>query len=184
MLTSEFSEVLKENFLQNFHLILLKVMQKMMITEVTYVRNLGFSIFVSLIFTTNHNIFYDLDESINFKKKTSRSNGKRFELSTDKSFHDYLSKKLAYDYTNSVELILENYSLDQIIDSIYSTFDSQQIGVLLTKQEQSDIEKSNKIQNAFNKIDSERIKLRSNIIASRVDGALCYNDLENVKPHL
>lgn len=165
-----------------------------------YVINIGYSLFVDLIYKANKKIFYDIkDHSISTRKPgndnvSSYSNYEIFtsaamevirHLDGEKEGPNKEIKGSSSTYKNASNHLLNEYDLYKIIDYMYETISSDKdFSEIEIESTNFDNQFSKYIKQGEKKIEKARSHLRKNIIKARVKNEKePYSDLENSKPN-
>lgn len=166
-------------------------------SRIEYQRNLGISIFLSLIDTVDDNIFDQLDDSFYLKPKTGRNkylknntiylnteNGKQF-IKHIRGIDTLIYGKGKKTYIELCEKLLDKYSFDDIINEMFNVVHDQSLNIdhILNKKIKENSKKWDILDKYQKEIQNKRIKLRENIKINRVatQNDIKYTDLENSK---
>ncbi|MGL5246443.1 MAG: HNH endonuclease signature motif containing protein [Mycoplasmoidaceae bacterium] len=143
-------------------------------SAISWIRNLGFSLFVSLLYYKDFN-FLDFDNEYKILEKRKSNSGKKFL--TIKEGAKEIEKMYKETYKNLIKNNFERYSLEEIIDSICNYIN----------ENIDDFKNIKKVEelNRQNKFSTERSKFKDSIFQDRssknliLDKKDVYSDLVN-----
>lgn len=171
-------------------------------SKIDYVKNMGFSIFLSLIDEYNNKEKINYFNEINCEFKSKRLS-RKYKLFTPFNFKDDISQEYIKHvkgehtktfgkgkdtYFSLCKNILDKYEFNEIINSIYNALtkdndDSYILFNINSIKEKNNKDIFNKVNNYVTLIKDERYKLRREIINHRISGFGCnkkqYSDIIN-----
>lgn len=185
---------LTKNTEDNLNQILLRTLTSSIYSDVSYVVNLGYSLFLSLIDEEDATLFTKIKNHI-IKPRTVNKSNKNFvnyEISDARSQEfinhvkgDKLNKSFGRGkstYVTATKELLNAYKFEDIVDYMYNyiTNDSNDNNFIKTKEEINDIELSRELKQKIQQIQNNRSFLKPNIISHRVfDKNKVWSDLDN-----
>jgi hypothetical protein len=158
-------------------------MQKAIYSSATYVRNLGFSLFMSLLYAKNLNQSCEnicIEKKMN-KKILGKSSNKILTFGNNE-YQQYIKKCYDETYRNCIDVIIKNYQINDIIECFENTCINKTLTFLPSIQERKNEALLIKIANFNALVENERKLLKEKIIKQRVINPIKHNDLENCFP--
>lgn len=165
-----------------------------------FVVNIGYSLFINLIYNTNKKIFFDIKNheiSTNKPGNDAVSEYSNYEINTtpaleiirhlagEKEGPNKEIKGCSSTYKNATKNLLNEYDLYKIIDYMYETISTNKdLSEIEIEPTSLDNQFSKYIKQGEQKIEKARSHLRKNMIKARVNNENePYSDLENSKPN-
>ncbi|GMO13364.1 MAG: hypothetical protein Ta2E_02640 [Mycoplasmoidaceae bacterium] len=170
---------------------LLNSLIKSTASPISFVKNLFFSLFLSLLYKSNFD-FSKLDTFIITRRTNSKSKNFKIQInrcisSDDSFFSEYIAHIYGErtnnfgqgkrTYITSCEKILENYTIEEIVNNMYAYIIDNDANIEFIKGKNISDEKYNECERYFSLINTERSKLKENIINQRVKSTH-WSDLE------
>lgn len=172
-LLKNINEIFNKDFEDSFHNLLCKIMCKAFISKNTWVKNLGFTMFLTYLYSNKIDgvcANYQITKWV-ARKTPSKGNEENFKyiIFGEKDYVKHIEETYHDTYKKACDILNNKFEFNSLIDMLHlHSMDQNKIfELLLTKDEKLSIEKEITFKNVVKEINNERVKLRKAIIENR-----------------